>query len=187
MKEPLDDERTLVILRAARAAAWHYRHSMWMGHISWDDLVQIAAEGAVRGHRRYDPARGAYRACLRAHALGAVSHWLRDHSQLMRAPRHHSDAWRARIPVDSLDTALWHDGTTTVGDRVVDGSSASSLHNVELRNLIATLAPALRVSVFLYYFADITQEHIAALMHVSQKHVHRMLQKAVTHLREAMA
>jgi RNA polymerase sigma-B factor len=139
----------------------------------YDDLVQAGSVGLVKAASRFDPSRGVAFATFVAPTVeGEIRRQLRDRSK----------------------------GVTIAGDPVTLGADepaaesaadAQALAASEIRVLLAgglrTLDSRERRIVFLRFNADMTERQIAREVGISQAHVSRLLERALTKLRAELA
>jgi RNA polymerase sigma factor (sigma-70 family) len=172
------------ILAAANLVARGFRRLAWVG-IPFEDLVQIAVVGAMRGRENFDPTRGEYRAWLRTYARGEIQHWLRDHAALVRFPREFCSGHRkgtVDTGVVSLDVP-----DVTRAEALADPRAEQQYGLVDVLDAIGRLTDPQKRAVFLYYFAGMTQERIGRVMRIGQKNVSRVLFQARESIRRASA
>ncbi len=145
-----------------------------------DDLVQAGSVGLVRASARFDPGRGVAFATFVGPAVeGAIR-------------RHLS---KRRGGVQLPPKAQWTSADSPVleaSDAAVDGSrEPKSLVESEHRMLLAGGFRALdereRQIVFLRFNADMTERQIATAVGISQAHVSRLLDGALTKLRAELS
>ena len=80
----------------------------------------------------------------------------------------------------SLDQPAGEDGEAVLGDFVVDRRHREELEDLlVLPELIGRLPERERQIVLLRYVEELTQDEIAARMHISQMHVSRLLRRAI--------
>jgi RNA polymerase sigma-B factor len=145
-----------------------------------DDLVQAGSVGLVRASARFDPGRGVAFATYVGPAVeGAIR-------------RHLSERRRgAQLPSDAQQTST-DPAALAASDAAVDGSrEPESLVESEHRLLLAGGLRALdereRQIVFLRFNADMTERQIAGAVGISQAHVSRLLDGALTKLRAELS
>jgi RNA polymerase sigma-B factor len=142
----------------------------------YDDLVQAGSVGLVRASARFDPGRGVAFATYVAPAVeGAIR-------------RHLSDRRRdAPLPPAALGA-----GTDPAASVASDGaedrmreplSLVESEHRLLLDGGLRALDERERRIVFLRFNADMTERQIAQTVGISQAHVSRLLDGALTKLR----
>jgi len=145
-----------------------------------DDLVQAGSVGLVRASARFDPGRGVAFATFVGPAVeGAIRRHLSARRRGVQLPP-------AAHPTSADPPAL------EAGDAAADGSSAvGSLVESEDRLLLAGGLRALdereRQIVFLRFNADMTERQIASAVGISQAHVSRLLDGALTKLRAELS
>jgi RNA polymerase sigma-B factor len=84
----------------------------------------------------------------------------------------------------SLDQPAGEDGDATLGDFVVDRRHTEELEDLlVLPHLLKRLPERERRIVLLRYVHELTQDEIAARMHMSQMHVSRLLRRAIERMR----
>ena len=145
-----------------------------------DDLVQAGSVGLVRASARFDPDRGVAFATFVGPAVeGAIRRHLSEGRRRVQLP---PSAQRTSANTTSLEAS----------DAVVDRSrGAESLVESEHRLLLAGGYRALdereRQIVFLRFNADMTERQIAGAVGISQAHVSRLLDGALTKLRAELS
>jgi RNA polymerase sigma-B factor len=84
----------------------------------------------------------------------------------------------------SLDQPAGEDGEAVLGDFVVDRRHTEELEDLlVLPQLLARLPERERKIILLRYVEELTQDEIAARMHMSQMHVSRLLRRAIERMR----
>jgi len=84
----------------------------------------------------------------------------------------------------SLDQPAGEDGEAVLGDFVVDKRPHEELEDLlVLPELVGRLPERERRIVLLRYVEELTQDEIAARMHISQMHVSRLLRRAIERMR----
>lgn len=145
-----------------------------------DDLVQAGSVGLVRASARFDPGRGVAFATFVGPAVeGAIRRHLSKRRRGVQMPP--KAQWTSTDP-PALEAS----------DAAVDGSrEPKSLVESEYRLLIAGGLRALdereRQIVFLRFNADMTERQIATAVGISQAHVSRLLDGALTKLRAELS
>jgi RNA polymerase sigma-B factor len=87
----------------------------------------------------------------------------------------------------SLDQPAGEDGDAVLGDFVVDRGHHEELEDLlVLPELLGRLPERERKIVLLRYVEELTQDQIAARMHMSQMHVSRLLRRAIERLRRQL-
>jgi RNA polymerase sigma-B factor len=87
----------------------------------------------------------------------------------------------------SLDQPAGEDGDATLGDFVTDRRHTEELEDLlVLPQLIGRLPERERTIVLLRYVDELTQDQIAARMHISQMHVSRLLRRAIERMRSQL-
>jgi RNA polymerase sigma-B factor len=87
----------------------------------------------------------------------------------------------------SLDQPAGEDGDAVLGDFVVDRGHHEELEDLlVLPELLGRLPERERKIVLLRYVEELTQDEIAARMHMSQMHVSRLLRRAIERLRRQL-
>lgn len=124
----LTDEQVTTLRGVARAAGGCFMRLPHQVRFveSFDDLAQVGFIGALKSHRRFDPARGKnYRAWLFVGAKGEIRHWLRDHARPIKRPRSvykafvHGEVDLTSDHISSLDVPLTgYDNPMAVGDMI---------------------------------------------------------------------
>jgi RNA polymerase sigma-B factor len=142
----------------------------------YDDLVQAGSVGLVRASTRFDPGRGVAFATFVAPAVeGAI--------------RRHLSERRRRVQLPPAAHGTGRDpGAALASDGVEDGSRepvslAESEHRLLLEGGLRALDERERRIVFLRFNADMTERQIAQKVGISQAHVSRLLDGALTKLR----
>ncbi len=142
----------------------------------YDDLVQAGSVGLVRASARFDPGRGVAFATFVAPAVeGAIRRHLSDRKR------------RVQLPA-AAEGAATHLGSTVMSDGAQDASRepvslAESEHRLLLDGGMRALDERERRIVFLRFNADMTERQIAEKVGISQAHVSRLLDGALTKLR----
>ena len=141
-----------------------------------DDLVQAGSVGLVRASARFDPGRGVAFATF---VTPAVEGSIRRHLSERRRGAQLSAAAQAADPDQPAS-----DATEAVGDGSREPESlAESEHRLLLAGGLRTLDERERRIVFLRFNADMTERQIAKAIGISQAHVSRLLDGALTKLR----
>jgi RNA polymerase sigma-B factor len=142
----------------------------------YDDLVQAGSVGLVRASTRFDPGRGVAFATFVAPAVeGAI--------------RRHLSERRRRVQLPPAAHGTGTDPDAAVASVGVEGgarepvSLADSEHRVLLEGGLRALDERERRIVFLRFNADMTERQIAQKVGISQAHVSRLLDGALTKLR----
>ncbi len=151
-----------------------------------EDLVQEGFLGLLRAIERYDPARGTPFVAFARHFIrGGISHYVRDHRWIVRPPR---SAHRGPRML-SLDAV--RDGDADCGPAppasLIGSHEATCDDRAVLVEALATLAPRERLVVFHSSVVGLTQAEVADRLGISQKHVSRVLARALLRLRGALA
>ncbi len=144
-----------------------------------DDLVQAGSVGLVRASARFDPDRGVAFGTFVAPAVeGAIR-------------RHLSERRRdVQVSLEAQDMII--DASSFASDAAVGGAhEPQSVAESEARLLLAGSLRALdgreRRIVFLRFHADLTERQIARAVGISQAHVSRLLDGALTKLRAELS
>jgi RNA polymerase sigma-B factor len=139
----------------------------------FDDLVQAGSVGLVKAASRFDPSRGvAFATFVTPTVEGEIRRQLRDRSK---------DASTAR---DALALAA----DARVAESPTEGEDmAGSEIRMLLAGTLRALDPRERRIVFLRFHADMTERQIARMVGISQAHVSRLLDGALTKLRAELA
>jgi RNA polymerase sigma-B factor len=143
-----------------------------------EDLVQVGAIGLIKAADRFDQARGisfeAYAAPLIA---GEIRHHLRDRCSPVRVPRRLQEhgVRVVAIGLDCADAGTNADPLAQAQDRLAIGAA------------LRVLRPRERHIVMLRFVEDLSQRQIAHRIGLSQVHVSRTLEGALTRLRDELA
>ena len=159
-----------------------------------EDLAQVAALALVQAVDRRDPERSAALPAYVSRCVeGAVQRHLRDRSSAVRVPRAlHAVGTREALAGSSLvalSTARW---PVELGAEV----DAANSHSARLDETAATrglaaeaigaLGPRERQIVLMRFFLDFTQAEMAESLGISQAHVSRLLDQALTTMRRRL-
>lgn len=145
-----------------------------------DDLRQVALEGLIRAAERFNGDKQVpFEAFARPHIRGAVLHYLRDCSHVIRIPRRLQEQ---RLSADELPlkrvayTPSLHDisGATAEPDQA---------HGEAMAGLLAGLNPRQRQLVDLVVFKGLSLRAVARMQGTSASTVHRRLQRTLAQLR----
>ena len=142
----------------------------------YDDLVQAGSVGLVRASARFDARRGVAFATFVTPAVeGAIKRHLSERRRGAQPP---ATAQPASTDPPALDGIEGADD----GPREPD-SLAKSEHRLLLAGGLRALDERERRIVFLRFNADMTEREIAKAVGISQSHVSRLLDGALTKLR----
>jgi RNA polymerase sigma-B factor len=145
-----------------------------------DDLVQAGSVGLVRASARFDPGRGVAFATFVGPAVeGAIRRHLSVRRRGVQLPPN-----AQRTSPDSA--ALEASGATVDGSREPE-SLVESEHRLLLAGGLRVLDERERQIVFLRFNADMTERQIADAVGISQAHVSRLLDGALTKLRAELS
>ena len=146
----------------------------------YDDLVQAGSVGLVRASARFDPGRGvAFSTFVTPAVEGAIR-------------RHLSDRRRGVQSSPAVQGAGTDPASTVASDGAEDGSReplslVESEHRLLLDGGLRALDERERRIVFLRFNADMTERQIAQTVGISQAHVSRLLDGALTKLRAELS
>jgi len=145
-----------------------------------DDLVQAGSVGLVRASARFDPGRGVAFATFVGPAVeGAIRRHLSERKRGAQLPpnAHHTSTDPPGV-----------DATDETGDRSREPESlVESEHRLLLAGGLRVLDERERQIVFLRFNADMTERQIASAVGISQAHVSRLLDGALTKLRNELS
>ena len=142
---------------------------------SADELAQVGALALVRAVDRCDPARAELAAYLTRCIEGEIRHHLRDRSHVVRVPRAAAPASFVPFAEDEPEAAavaLLADEHSL--DRVAVAAAARALDKRE------------RELVLLLFFCDLSQAEAASRLGLSQAHVSRLLDRAISKMRRRL-
>jgi RNA polymerase sigma-B factor len=146
----------------------------------YDDLVQAGSVGLVRASARFDPGRGVAFATFVTPAVdGAIRRYLserRRDAQLSPTP-----------PATGTDPAAFELGHGAGEGSHEPESLAGTEHRLLLAGGLRALDERERRIVFLRFNADMTERDIAKAVGISQAHVSRLLDGALTKLRAELS
>jgi len=149
--------------RVARRYAWRRDQQ--------DELAQVGALALVRAVDRCDPARDELGAYLSRCVDGEIRHFLRDRAAVVRVPRLVAPGQVAIVELDEESAVADVPLDEELLDRAAIASAARHLDERERR------------IVLLLYFCDYTQAEAARRLGLSQAHVSRLLDRAITKMR----
>ncbi len=190
---PITSTQLGVLQRTATSAAWKGAKTSWARfmRVPFDDLQQVAFEGAWVHHQRFDATVSPnYRSWIWYGAYGAVRHFLRDEVSLIRIPRRLYE--RRRPPsapfILSTDAAIHSDsGDGDVFDWRFLRKEEPGFSRTELIDLFRRVLTAKECTVMLYtVLYALPQLETGSRMHLSQKHVSRLFRRACQKLRPMM-
>jgi RNA polymerase sigma-B factor len=145
-----------------------------------DDLVQAGSVGLVRASARFDPGRGV---AFGTFVGPAVEGAIRRHLSVRRRG--------VQLPPNAQRTST-DSAALEASDAAVDGSGepeslVESEHRLLLAGGLRVLDERERQIVFLRFNADMTERQIADAVGISQAHVSRLLDGALTKLRAELS
>jgi RNA polymerase sigma-B factor len=146
----------------------------------YDDLVQAGSVGLVRASARFDPGRGVAFATFVTPAVdGAIRRHLSERRRGAQLP--------PTAQATGTDPPAFEAGEGA-GDRSREPESlAESEHRLLLAGGLRALDERERRIVFLRFNADMTEREIARNVGISQAHVSRLLDGALTKLRAELS
>ncbi len=145
-----------------------------------DDLVQAGSVGLVRASARFDPGRGVAFASFVGPAVeGAIRRHLSVRRRGAQLP---PNAQRANTDSAAVEAS----GAAVAGSREPESLVASE-SRLLLAGGLRVLDERERQIVFLRFNADMTERQIAAAIGISQAHVSRLLDGALTKLRAELS
>ena len=150
----------------------------------YDDIHQAAQYGLVKALQSYDSTKGAaIKTHITNHAKWAISHYLRDQADLVRAPRTQAPTG----DISSLDVPIpGGESETNLLDIIADDRPAfQSDEVIALREAMETLSARERLIAEMYMDGH-SQVQIASKIGVSQMQVSRLLKRLVRRLRKLM-
>ncbi len=145
---------------------------------SFDDLVQVGAEGLIKAVDRFDPRRGVTLGAYAAPTIaGEIQRHLRDRVTLIRIPRgagEEAAAARYPLPLEAAAGAQ--------PDRAAEAGLAGSEDRALVANGLRVLPRRERRVLELRYYGDLSQRRIAMELGISQVHVSRLLRASLGRL-----
>jgi RNA polymerase sigma-B factor len=164
-----------------------------------DDLIQAGSVGLVKASSRFDPDRGVAFSTFAAPSVeGEIRRHLRERGGGVRMPREvqrmSTELRRCRSELaaslgrtpDVRELAAALDADIGEVERQLAADSeplAGSEYRVLIAGGLRVLTPRERRIVFLRFHADMTERQIARTVGISQAHVSRLLEGALTKLR----
>lgn len=145
-----------------------------------DDLVQAGSVGLVRASARFDPGRGVAFATFVGPAVeGAIRRHLSKRGGGMELP--------PRAEWTNADPPALAEGEAAVGASRAPEPFAESERRLLIADGLRALDERERQIVFLRFNADMTECQIATAVGISQAHVSRLLDGALTKLRAELS
>jgi len=145
-----------------------------------DDLVQAGSVGLVRASARFDPGRGVAFATFVGPAVeGAIRRHLSKRGGSVELP--------PRAEWTNSDPPALAEGEAAVGGSRAPEPFAESERRLLIADGLRALDERERQIVFLRFNADMTERQIATVVGISQAHVSRLLDGALTKLRAELS
>jgi RNA polymerase sigma-B factor len=145
-----------------------------------DDLVQAGSVGLVRASARFDPGRGVAFATFVGPAVeGAIRRHLSKRGGGRELP--------PRAEWTNADPPALAEGEAAVGGSRTPEPFAESERRLLIADGLRALDERERQIVFLRFNADMTERQIATAVGISQAHVSRLLDGALTKLRAELS
>jgi RNA polymerase sigma-B factor len=184
MSEGLEDRDALILefLGLADGLARRFCR-MWVGLVEPEEIQQEARLELVRAVDALDrrPSAGPY---IQKRINGALAHWLRDRSRLVRVPRQHQEGKWVEVRHDSLDRPVGHDGETTFLDLLAQPEApAEPVSTGELDDLLDQLPAHEAATVRLSLMEGRSLADVARDMGISRQAASRRVGLAVKRLR----
>ena len=144
----------------------------------FDDLFQEGYLGLHRASEKFDPALGyQFSSFAIPHIIGAITHYLRDKSNLIKSPR-----TQPKIVCQSLDKLLYSDDSTlTLLDTIANPESIEDDYT-DLYAAINTLSHNQRMCTLLSLRGQ-TREEISKKLKISRQYVTCAMQRSRNNLR----
>ena len=158
---------------------WVRRYSRCCGEAE-DDLRQVALEGLIRAAERFNGDKQVpFEAFARPHIRGAVLHYLRDCSHIIRIPRRLQEQ-RITAAERPLKRVAY---TPHLEDHSASAAEPSKALEGAMEGLLAGLQPRQRQLVDLVVLKGLSLRAVARMQGTSASTVHRRLQRTLAQLR----